>query len=159
MPSLVTIKYIVNVRINERLPVQVLTDTFCWDQHVRRRHKSALFNEFSPLCVSTPFRPRVERKSFSESLLRAPKEVKWTKSGNPKYTDARKIENFFRLYRCWLLWTSNIELHWRFQKILDGKRGRSWNCEPTPWVKYPFRRCGTQERWNKVNRHNEPLDL
>jgi hypothetical protein len=137
----------------------VSTDTVCWTQHVRRRHKSALFNESSPVGASTHFLRRTERKSFSERLLHVPNDVQWTKSVNPKYTDARKIENVFPPYRRWLLCTSNIELHRRFQQILDRKRGRSWNCEPTAWVKYPFRSCGNQERWNKANRNIEPVNL
>jgi len=79
----------------------VSTDTGFCTQHVRRRHKSVLFNEFIPVDVSTPFRPRTERKSVSETLLRAPNDIKWTRSGNPKYTDARKIETFYLPYRPW----------------------------------------------------------
>ena len=79
----------------KRMVPSVSTDTACWAQHVRRKHESVLFNEFSPIGVSTHFRPRMERKSVSERLLRAPNDEKSTKSGNPKHTNARKIENFF----------------------------------------------------------------
>jgi len=81
------------------MALSVSTDAICWTQHFRRRHKSALFNEFSPVGVSTRFRLRTERKSFSERLLCAPNDVKWKNPVNTKYMDVRKIGKFFPPYR------------------------------------------------------------
>jgi len=59
----------------ERRIPSASTDPVCWTQHVRRRNISVLFNEFSPVGVSILLPSKMERKSVSERLLRAPNDV------------------------------------------------------------------------------------